>query len=169
VPDQDFTEAVDTLGAALSQCSAVLALRTDPAFARSRGRRLVFARLHGQPLFWRVDIDIRAVTAAADDQYDADNPDARSEAGWSAPASAIENAIAAIKAVARGQADTAENLLRRGCERIGHTPGPIAHAADGITNLADACATGEPRLTRMAAEIRRVTDYLLRPASPGDM
>jgi len=169
VPDQDFTEAVDALGAALSQCSAVLALRTDPGFARSTGRRLVFARLYGLPMFWRVDIDIRAATAATDDQCDADNPDARSEAGWSAPASAIENAIAAIKATARGQADTADNLLRRGCERIGHPPGPSAHVADGITNLADACATREPRLTRMAAEIRQVTDHLFRSASPGDM
>jgi YVTN family beta-propeller protein len=35
VPDQDFTEAVDTVGAALSQCTAVLSLRTDPEFARS--------------------------------------------------------------------------------------------------------------------------------------
>jgi hypothetical protein len=169
VPDRDFTEAVDTLGAALSQCSAVLSLRTDPAFARSTGRRLVFARLHGLPLFWRVDIDIRAAAAAADDQYDAGNRDARGEAGWSAPASAIENAIAAIKAAARGQADTAENLLRGGCERIGHDPGPSAHLADEITNLADACATREPRLARTAAEIRQVTDHLFRSASPGDM
>jgi len=157
------------VAAALSQCNAVLALRTDPAFARSTGRRLVFARLHGLPLFWRLDIDIRATAAAADDQFDADNRDARSEAGWSAPASAIENAIAAIKAAARGQADTAENLLRRGCERIGHDPRPTAHLADGIINLADACATREPRLARMAAEIRQVTDYLFRSASPGDM
>src|SRR5262249_41110188 len=149
----DFTEAAATVGAALSQCSAVLALRTDPDFARSTGRRLVFARLHGLPLFWRGDIDIRAAAAAAEGPPAADNPGAPSEAGWSAPASAIENATAAIKAAARGQADAAENLLRSGCERIGHDPGPTAHLADGITDLDDACAAREPRLARMAAEI----------------
>ena len=168
VPDQEFTEAADTLGAALSQCTAVLALRTDPEFARSPMRRVVFARLHGMPLFWRVDIDIRANSVAADDLHDVGNPDARSEAGWSAPASAIENAIAAIKAAVRGQADTADGLLGRGCKRIGHDPGPTADLADAITSLAEACAAQEPRLTTMAAEVRQVADHLLRAPRPGD-
>jgi len=70
------------------------------------------------------DIDIRARSVAAHDLYDADNPDARSDTGWSSPTSAIEHAIAAIKAAARGQADSADGLLRRGCERIGVTPSP---------------------------------------------
>ncbi|HTS96434.1 MAG TPA: hypothetical protein VMI33_07420 [Streptosporangiaceae bacterium] len=168
VPDQDFTEAIDTLGAALSRCTAVLALRADPEFARSARRRLVFARLHGMPLFWRVDIDIRADSIAADDLYDIGNPDAHSDTGWSAPASAIENAIAAIKAAARGQADTADSLLRRGCERIERDHGSTADLADAITGLADACATQEPRLAGMAAEVRQVADHLLRSARPGD-
>ena len=168
VPDQDFTEATDTLGAALSQCTAVLALRTDPEFARSAMRRVVFARLHGMPLFWRVDIDIRANSVAADDLHDAGNPDARNKAGWSAPASAIENAIAAIKAAARGQADAADGLLGRGFKRIGHDPGPTADLADAISSLADACAAQEPRLTRMAAEVRQVADHLLGSTRPRD-
>jgi hypothetical protein len=161
VPDRDFTEAVDTLAAALSQCAAVLSLRTDPELARSARRRLVFARLYGMPLFWRVDIDFRARSIAAEDLYDIGNPDARSDAGWSAPASAIENAIAAIKSAVRGQADTADTLLRRGCERIGHDPGSTAFLAAAITSLADACATQEPGLARMAAEIHQVADHLL--------
>lgn len=168
VPDQDFTEAVDTLGAALSQCTAVLALRTDPEFARSPMRRVVFARLHGMPLFWQVDIDIRADSIAADDLYEAGNPDAHSDTGWPAPASAIENAIAAIKAAARGHADTADTLLRRGCQRIGHCAGATADLVDAISSLADACATQEPRLARMAAEVRQAADHLLRPVRPGD-
>jgi hypothetical protein len=168
VPDQDFTEAVDALGAALSQCAAVLSFRTDPEFARSARRRLVFARLHGMPLFWRVDIDIRAGSVAADDLYDAGNPHACGDTGWSDPASAIENAIAAIKAAARGQADTADALLRRGCEGIGQDPGSTADPAAAITSLADACAAQEPRLARMAAEVRQVADHLLLSTRPGD-
>jgi hypothetical protein len=168
VPDQDFTEAADTLGAALSQCTAVLALRTDPEFARSAMRRVVFARLHGMPLFWRVDIEIRANSVAADDLHDTGNPDARHEAAWSAPASAIENAIAAIKAAARGQADAADGLLGRGFKRIGLDPEPTVDLADAISSLADACAAQEPRLTRMAAEARQVADHLLGSTRPGD-
>jgi hypothetical protein len=162
VPDASFAEAVDTAGAALSQVRAVLSLRTDPELARSDRRRLVFARLHGVPLFWRVDIDIRADSVAAADHHDAGNPDARADKDWSAPASAIENAIAAIKAAVRDQADTAEGLVRRGSERIGHNVGPIADLADTITELADACATREPGLRNMAAEVSQVADHLLR-------
>jgi hypothetical protein len=168
VPDRDFTEAADTVGAALSQCTAVLAFRTDPEFARSARWRVVFARLHGMPLFWRVDIDIRADSVAGDDLHDAGNPEARSDTGWSAPASAIENAVAAIKAAARGQADAADGLLRRGFERIGHDAGPTVDLADAITSLADACAVQEPRLARMAAEVRHVAGHLLRSVRPGD-
>src|ERR1022692_605774 len=168
VPDDSFTEAVDTVGAALSRASAVLSLRTDPGLARSARRRLVFARLYGLPLFWRIDIDIRAHSVAADDLYDAGNPAARSDTGWSGPASAIENAIAAIKATARGQADTADGLLRRGFERIEHDPGPTAHLADAITSLADACAAQESTLKNMAAEVSQVVDRLIRSAHPGD-
>jgi hypothetical protein len=168
VPDQDFNESVDTLGAALSQCSAVLALCTDPGFAHSAERRVVFARLSRMPLFWRVDIDIRAGSAATDDHYQVGNPDAPSDTGWPAPAGAIENAIAAIKAAARGQANTAEALLRRGCDQIAHTPYPTADLADAIAGLSHACATQEPRLARMAAEVRQLADHFLRRALPGD-
>lgn len=162
VPDESFTEANATAGAALSQCSGVLSFRTDPEFAGSARRRLVFARLYDMPLFWRVDIDIRADSVAADDLYDAGNPDARSDTRWSGPASAIEDAISAIKAAARGQADAADDLLRRGCERIGHDPGSIADLADAIINLADACATQDSDLTNIAAQVSQMADHLLR-------
>jgi len=162
VPDQDFTEAIDTLGAALSQCTAVVALRNDPELARSARRRVVFARMWSMPLFWRVNIDIRAGSIATDDLYDVCNPGAHSGAGWSVAASAIEDAISAIKAVACDQADTADVLLRRGCEQIGHDLRSTTDLADAITGLADACAAQDPRLTRMAAEVRQVADHFLR-------
>jgi hypothetical protein len=59
-------------------------------------------------------------------------------------------------------------LLRRGRERIGHEPGSTALLAGAITSLADARATQEPRLARMAAEVHQVADHLLGPARPGD-
>jgi hypothetical protein len=75
------------------------------------------------PLFWRVDIDIRADSVATDDLYDAGNPDARSDTGWSAPASAIENAVAAIKAAVRGRAASERAVSSPGSSR------PSAQAA----------------------------------------
>jgi hypothetical protein len=134
--------------------TAVLSLRTDPEVAQSARWRLIFARLCDVPLFWRVDIDIRAESIAADDQHDAGNPDARTDTGWSLPASAIENAIAAIKAAARGQADTADGLIRRGCERIGYDLGPTPDLPDAITDLVHACSARQPDLTNLAADAR---------------
>jgi hypothetical protein len=74
------------------------------------------------PLFWRVDLDVRARSVAADDSYDDGNPAARDTAGWSLPASAIENAAAAIKNGVRGQTGITNGLLSRGYERIGLAP-----------------------------------------------
>ncbi len=169
VPDEEFIEAADTLGAALSQVTAVLSLRADPRFARSARRRLVCARLYGLPLFWPIHIDIRATSAADDDLYDSGNPAARSDAGWSGPASAIENAIVALKAAARSQAGTADGLLRRGWERIGHQPGPTADLAGAIIGLADACAAEEPNLATMAAEIHQAAERLVRAPASGEV
>jgi hypothetical protein len=166
VPDHDFSEAIDTTGAALSQCSGVLSLLTGAEFARSARRRLVFARLYDMPLLWRVNIDSRAHSVATDDLYDVGNPDACGDTRWSDPASAIEDAIAAIKAAVRGQAEIADDVLRRGCERIGHDPGSLADLASAITSLADACAAQEPDLTNIAAQVGQMADHLLRSKHP---
>ncbi|MDR2984409.1 MAG: nucleotidyltransferase domain-containing protein [Nocardiopsaceae bacterium] len=166
VPEASFAEAVASAGAALGRVAAVTSVRADPALARSARRRLLFARLRDVPLFWRVDIDVRAASVAADDHYDVGNPDAHSDSGWSAPASAIENAVAAIKAAARGQAGTSTDLVVRGWQRIGLGPGPAADVADVIISLADACAVLEPGLTNMAAEVREVAEHVLRSDGP---
>jgi hypothetical protein len=162
VPDEGFAEAVDTAGAAVSRRLAVLSFRISPELARPRRRRLIFIRGCRVPLFWRIDLDIRAESVAADDQHDVGNPDARSDAGWSASASAIENAVAAIKAAARGQADTAADLVRRGYSRIELDADPSADLAESITSLAQACAVRESGLTTLAAEVSQVVDHFLR-------
>jgi hypothetical protein len=159
VPDSRFAVAVDSAAQAIRSVSAVSSVRTDPALARSDRRRLIFVRLSDVPLFWRIDLDLRAASVAADDNYDSANPAARSEAGWSRPASAIENAVAAIKAAARGQASIADGLLGRGYQRIGvDDPGPAAHLPGRITRLAESCAALQPGLTGLAAAAREVVE-----------
>ncbi len=154
VPDDRFAVAKGLAGDAARRVRPVTSVRIDPGLARSDRRRLVFLRLAGLPLFWRVDLDILAYSVAADDAYDAGNDAARSEAGWSRPASAIENAVAALKAAVRGQAGTADGLLQRGYERIGAGPGTATSLAASIPRLAAYCALLEPGLAGLASEVR---------------
>jgi hypothetical protein len=139
-----------------------LSQRIDPDLPRSDRRRLVFVRLADVPHFWRVDLDMRAISVAANDSYDAGNPAAHSEAGWSRPASAIENTIAAIKAAVRRQRNIAAGLLSRGYARINLSSGSAADFPRAITGLADSCAALEPNLADTAAEVHEVVDALSR-------
>jgi predicted nucleotidyltransferase/predicted ester cyclase len=162
VPDDMFAAAVESAATAIQSVGAVSSLRRDPDLARSDRRRLLFFRLAGLPLFWRVDLDIRAASVAADSGYDDANPAARSEAGWSRPASAMENAAAAIKAALRGLPSIADGLLSRGYQRIGLDPAPTADLPSRITRLVDSCAALEPGLTALAAEVREVLQAFAR-------
>lgn len=161
--DEAFGTAVSAAEGLAAQLASVRVVRIDPGLARSDRRRLVFVRLSGVPLFWRVDLDIRARSVAADDSYDEGNPAARDMTGWSRPASAIENAIAAIKSGIRGRGDIASGLLSRGYERIGLAPAPEAGLTELITGLAESCARLEPALAGMASEVREVAETLLGP------
>lgn len=160
VPDDRSTVAVDSVSATLRSTHPVLSQRIDPDLSRSDRRRLVFIRLADVPLFWRVDLDIRAVSVAANDCYDVGNPAAHSEAEWSRPASAIENAIAAIKAAVRRQGNITAGLLSRGYARINLSSGSAVDLPGAITGLADSCAALEPNLADTAAEVREVVDAL---------
>ena len=160
VPDVQFETAVASVGYALARVERVVSLRLDPDYARSDRRRLIFARLAGMPLFWRVDLDIRAASVAEDDSYDDDNPAARSEEGWSRAASAIENAIGAIKAVLRHQSQVAEGSLLRGYQRIGHPVRSDRAPQEEIVALARACAAEEPRLRHLAVQVYEVVEAL---------
>jgi predicted nucleotidyltransferase len=161
IPDDRFRIATSSLAPILSEMGSVASLRFDPDFARSDRRRLIFVRLADLPLFWRVDIDLRAASIADDDAYDRKNPAAVSFEQWSRPASAIENAVAAIKAIARGQSSTAEELLRRGYERIGRAIDPVTAPLLAITGLATACAQEEPALQGLADRAIRLADALI--------
>jgi predicted nucleotidyltransferase len=163
VEDEAFTAAVSAAAELAATSPAVQAVRLDPSLARSDRRRLVFIRLAGVPLFWRVDLDIRARSVAGRGDYDDGNRDARDAAGWSPAGSAIENAVAAVKSSARGQADVTSGLLSRGYERIGLVPPTRAGSAELIVELAQSCARLEPRLAGLAGEIREVAEILLAP------
>lgn len=162
VPDDMFAAAVESAAPVIQSVGTVSSLRRDPGLARSDRRRLIFFRLAGIPLFWRVDLDIRAASVATDNGYDDANPAARSEAGWSRPASAIENAAATIKAAVRGQPSIADRLLSRGYQRIGLDPVPTADLPSRIIRLADSCAALEPGLTALAAQVHQVVQTFIR-------
>jgi hypothetical protein len=161
--DETFGAAVSAAEGLAVRLASVRVVRIDPGLARSDRRRLVFVRLAGVPLFWRVDLDIRARSVAADDSYDEGNPAARDMTGWSRPASAIENAIAAVKSGIRGRADVASGLLSRGYERIELVPEPGAGLTELITGLAESCARLEPGLAGLASEVREAAETLLGP------
>jgi hypothetical protein len=63
VADETFPAAVS----AVAKLPSVPAVRLDPGLACSDRRRLVFARLTGMPLFWRVDLDVRQTSLHPDD------------------------------------------------------------------------------------------------------
>ena len=161
--DESFAAAVSAALGLATTIPAVQAVRIDPSLARSDRRRLVFVRLAKVPLFWRVDLDLRARSVAADDRYDDGNPAARDSTGWSPAASAIENAAAAIKSSVRGREDITSDLLLRGYDRIGLVPPTEASLAELVIGLAESCARMEPGLTNMASEIRQVAEALLEP------
>jgi hypothetical protein len=124
----------------------VAAVRFSPDFLHSPVQRLVFVRFEGVPLFWRLDLDVR--TEAADDR-----PAPAAEGEWSRPASALANALGAVKAVARGRLDDARGLLDRGFERLGSADRATGDWAADIARLATACSRGEPEPAGLAAEI----------------
>lgn len=63
------------------------------------------------------------------------------------------NATAAIKALARGCAEDADGLLRRGFARVAASD-PGGAPAGRIAALADVAATRDPRLQSLALDIR---------------
>ncbi len=155
VPDAALPRCVETVGTILAPVATPLSVRSDPDFQRSEHRRLLFVRFAGLPLFWRLDLEVRAASRAADEDIEAARGD-----DWSLPESAAMNAIAAVKAVRRARPEIADALLARGFERIAATdPGGSWSARVGA--LADASAEREPRLRELAADIHRLVADLL--------
>ena len=74
VPDDGVGPCVARLPAVLSSVAPVVSVRSDPDFQRSRWRRLIFVRFGGLPPFWRLDLEIRAVSRSGDEAQQNANP-----------------------------------------------------------------------------------------------
>ncbi|WP_216858050.1 hypothetical protein [Actinomadura verrucosospora] len=163
VPDARFDSSLESLRAVLNEVQPVADVRFDPDFLHSDRRRLVFVRFRGVPLFWRLDLSVRA--SSVDESYDQDEPRARAQDGeWSRPASALANAIGAVKAVARRRPDDARGLIDRGFARIGSPDRATGAWIDDVARLARAAAAREPRLGDLADEtIALANEHLAHP------
>lgn len=154
VPDAMFEASVASHRAVLDEVRPVADVRFDPDFLHSDRRRLLFVRFHAVPLFWRLDLSVRARSVAEDDDYDVDEPRARARDGeWSRPASALANAVGAVKAVARHRPEDARGLVDRGFARIGSPERATGAWIGDIARLARAAAACEPRLGSLADEV----------------
>jgi predicted nucleotidyltransferase len=158
VPDERFPACLPRGLDALRRVQSIEGVRTDPDFYRSDRRRLLFVRFAEVPLFWRLDLDVRAVSIADDVRYDTENPAARAGEGeWSRQASALANAIGAVKAVARRRDADARGLLDRGFARIDETDHATGAWADDVARLAGAAALRDPSLAELAAQVTALT------------
>lgn len=154
VPDARFPDCLARGVEALGEVRPLDSVRSDPDFHRSDRRRLLFARFAGVPLFWRLDLDVRTASVADDPLYDAGNPAARArEDEWSRPASALANAVGAVKAAARKREDEARGLLDRGFARISEDDRATGDWAADVTRLAHAAALRDSALTDLAAQV----------------
>lgn len=159
VPDARFLASVTAAPETLARVQPVAAVRSDPEFHHSDRRRLLFVRFAGVSLFWRLDLSVRAESVADEADYDADNPAARAGEGeWSRPASALANALGAVKAVGRRRPDDARGLLDRGFARIDEADRATGDWAADITRLARAAARRDPALTELSGQIIALAD-----------
>jgi predicted nucleotidyltransferase len=154
VPDAAFDAAIAELPVILQRIRQVASLRFDPDFQHSAKRRLAFVRFAGVPLFWRVDLDVFARSVDRDSDYDRDNPSARGPC-WSLTESSLANAIAAIKALHRGQDAEAAALLARAEARAG-IKSPAVDLHSRIDFLVAAVAAKDPAVASLAADIHRL-------------
>ena len=149
VPDERFAAACDDVSGIVAAVGPVSSLRIDPE-AGGPSRRLVFVRLSGLPLFWRLDLEIRSQC------HDERVPEPPAEdAEWSHTHSALMCAIAAIKALLRGRPEEGAKLVSKGFERI-HIPVPAVTPRQQILALADTIYDADDSQAELAVEVRQL-------------
>ncbi|MGW9120484.1 hypothetical protein ACWGRV_28395 [Streptomyces sp. NPDC055663] len=153
VPGDRFAPCLAAVRDVLESVAPLESLRTDPDARNSRERRLLFAAFRGLPLFWRVDLEVVSSPPAPGESRPASCGD-----DWSGLASALANAVAATKAVLRGQPQNAQGLLERGFRRIDAPDGVSGRWFADIRRLAETAARREPGLRPLADRVLRLTD-----------
>ncbi|MGW3497949.1 hypothetical protein [Streptomyces sp. NPDC001020] len=170
VPDDLFAACVARVGTVLHTVQPVAEVRSDPDFLHSDRRRLLFVRFEEVPLFWRLDLSVRALSIADDADYDRANPGARAREGeWSRPASALANAVGAVEAVARHRAADARGLVNRGFAGVGEADSATGAWKEDIERLARTAARRNLDWRRSPNRLRHwptSTSATTRKASP---
>ncbi|HVW40482.1 MAG TPA: hypothetical protein VHC18_03935 [Amycolatopsis sp.] len=146
VPDKEFASVVAGVADVLDKVWPVALVREDPDWQKSDQRRLVFAAFRDLPLFWRLDLDIRA-ECCPDDVAPAPGED------WSPAASALANGVATVKAVLRAQPAVAVGLLDRAFQRVEAEDTATGQWRDDITRLAEAAARFDPGVRVLAGQV----------------
>ncbi|MBX7470715.1 nucleotidyltransferase domain-containing protein [Streptomyces sp. MAG02] len=161
VPGAEFGAALGRVPVILGGVRPLASLRVDPEVRHSPDRRLFFASFTGLPLFWRLDLEVRAASVTGLDEAGRPRaaapdpgPDPDPDPGWSLAASALANGVAAVKAVLRDRPDTARGLLERGSARIGAPAVLTGRWPEDIARLADAAARAEPAQRALAEQVR---------------
>ena len=146
VPDEAFQDVVTDVASVLEQVWPVALVREDPEWQKSDQRRLVFVAFRELPLFWRLDLDIRAESGA-------ENPTPAPGEDRSPAASALANGVAAVKAVLRAQPATAVGLLDRAFERVEAEDTATGQWRDDISRLAEAAVRFDPGVGSLAGQV----------------
>lgn len=168
VPDTQFSASLSLAVSTLRRVQPVESVRTDPDFQRSDRRRLLFVRFAEVSLFWRLDLDVHTESVADNPYYDTGNPSARAREGdWSRPASALANAIGAVKAAARQRHDEARGMLDRGFARIGEEDRATGAWAYDVARLAHAIAQRDSSLADLAAGVTTLASQHIPGAEAG--
>ncbi|WP_193106662.1 hypothetical protein [Brachybacterium sp. FME24] len=149
VPEHLFGQARGSAPSAIASITPLLSFRSDPDWQTSPSRRLLFARLAGVPVWWRLDLEVR--TAVSDDADSTPAP-SQDDVEWDPYESALQNALATVKAVGRGQEEQADDLLVRAYERIALDPLGTSRT-DRIIELAEIIAGARPHLRGFADDV----------------
>ncbi|NKQ54758.1 hypothetical protein HFP15_17890 [Amycolatopsis sp. K13G38] len=146
VPDDEFADAVAGLTGVLEQVWPVATVRTQESAQRWR----VLASFRDLPLFWQLDLDVRAESCP--DDAAVDEPPA---------ASALADGIATVRAVLRGQPATAVSLLDRALINVKSEATATGQWREDIARLAAAAAELDPEAREPADElVTLATEYL---------
>ncbi|MBA8955219.1 ankyrin repeat domain-containing protein [Actinomadura namibiensis] len=140
VPDEAFTRAVAEAPDVLGTVQPVDEVRAAPG-PPPGDRWLLSVRFRDVPLFWRLDLDVRAASAA-------DGPDHGS-------AGALDDVLDAVRALARERPGEARGLLDRGFARLGAGDRATGRWLDDVARLARAAGGGPAftgRVLALAAE-----------------